>query len=137
MHGTIRMSEAAAIAIHAMTLIAANPAERHAVHEIAESLHVSEAHLAKVAQRLGKIGLVKSVRGPGGGYLLARSRDEITLLDIVEAIDGPLESVDCIMPVKICTGAACVFGDLIETVNRKVREYLSGTTLGELAGIFA
>ena len=137
MHGTIRMSEAATMAVHAMTMIAANPEKRHAVREIAESLHVSEAHLAKVLQRLGRTGLVTSARGPAGGYLLARPRGKITLLDVVEAIDGPLEEADCIMPVKTCTGAACVFGDLIETFNRKVRDYLSGTTLGDLAGIFA
>ncbi len=137
MHGTLRISEAAAIALHAMTFLAADPGGRHAVREIAESLHVSEAHLAKVLQRLTKVRLVTSVRGPGGGYTLARSREEITLLDIVEAIEGPLDPVDCIMPTRTCTGGTCILGDLLETINRRVREYLSATNLDELAGIYA
>jgi len=136
-HGTLRISEAAAIALHAMTFLAADPVRRHAVHEIAESLHVSEAHLAKVLQRLMRVGLVSSVRGPGGGYTLARARDEITLLDIVEAIEGPLDAIDCIMPVRTCTGGACILGDLLETINKRVREYLGGTNLDEKAGIYA
>lgn len=137
MHGTLRISEATAIALHAMTFLAADPGGRHAVREIAESLRVSEAHLAKVLQRLMRIGLVSSVRGPGGGYTLARSREEITLLDIVEALEGPLDPVDCIMPTRTCGGGACILGDLLETINRRVSEYLGGTNLGELAGIYA
>jgi Rrf2 family protein len=137
LHGTLKISEAAAIALHAMTFIAAEPDRLHAVREIADSLRVSEAHLAKVLQRLMRIGLVSSVRGPGGGYALARPRDEITLLDIVEAIEGPLDSADCIMPTRVCTGGACILGDLLETINRRVREYLGGTNLDELAGIYA
>ncbi len=133
----LRISEAAAIALHAMTFIAAAPGKHHAVHEIAESLRVSEAHLAKLLQRLMRLGLVSSVRGPGGGYSLARSPEEITLLDIVEAIEGPLDAIDCIMPERTCTGGACILGGLLETINKRVREYLGGTNLDELAGIYA
>jgi Rrf2 family protein len=137
LHGTLRISDAAAMALHAMTLMAADPGGRHAVREIAGTLRVSEAHLAKVLQRLMRMGLVSSTRGPGGGYVLARPRDEITLLDIVEAIEGPLDPADCIMPTRTCTGGVCILGDLLETINRRVREYLGGTNLDELAGIYA
>lgn len=137
MHGTLRISEAASIGIHAMTFLAAGPDRRSTVREIADSLRVSEAHLSKVMQRLNRVGLVSSVRGPGGGYRLGRSRKAITLLDIVEAIDGPLDPSRCIMPERTCRGATCVFGDLLGVMNDKVREYLSGTRLSELAGTYA
>lgn len=137
MHGTLRISEAASLGLHAMTFIASDPDRRCVVRQMAASLRVSEAHLSKVMQRLNRVGLVSSVRGPGGGYTLGRPRDEITLLDIVEAIDGPLDPSRCIMPVKACRGATCVFGDLLSTVNDTVREYLSGTRLSELEGTYA
>jgi Rrf2 family protein len=136
-HGALRISEAASLGIHAMTYLAAEKERKSAVRRMAESLRVSEAHLAKVMQRLNRVGLVSSVRGPGGGYRLGRPREEISLLDIVETIDGPLEQSSCIMPVKTCGGAGCVFGDLLEKVYVTVREYLGGTKLSELEGTYA
>ncbi len=137
MHGTLRISEAASLGVHAMTFLASEPNRMCVVRQMAESLRVSEAHLSKVMQRLNRIGLVSSVRGPGGGYKLGRPREEITLLDIVEAIDGPLDPSECIMPVKVCRGGTCVFGNLLGKVNDAVREHLSGTKLSELEGTYA
>jgi Rrf2 family iron-sulfur cluster assembly transcriptional regulator len=88
-------------------------------------------------QRLNRVGLVESLRGPGGGYRLGRSREKITLLEIVETIDGPLERSTCIMPVKTCRGAGCVLGDLLADVNDMVRDYLGDTKLSELEGTYA
>jgi Rrf2 family protein len=124
------------MAIHAMTMIAAAPKGRHPVRSLARSLRVSEAHLAKVLQRLAKVGIATSTRGPAGGYTLGGRGGGITLLEIVEAIEGPLQSIDCLMPVKTCSGGTCIFGDLLDSVNRRFREYLSGTTIGELSTVF-
>lgn len=137
MHGTLRISEAASIGLHAMTLLASEQGRTYAVRRMAESLRVSEAHLSKVMQRLNRVGLVSSVRGPAGGYSLGKPREKITLLDIVEAIDGPLDPSDCIMPERTCHGTACIFGDLLAVVNEKVREHLRNTKLSGLAGTYA
>ncbi len=79
---TLRISEAATLALHATALIGSSPT-RLSAHEMAERLNVSEAHLAKVLQRLAHAGLVRSVRGPHGGFMLARAGSEITLLEVV------------------------------------------------------
>ena len=62
-----KLSEASSMGIHAVLYLAANPNRSIPLKEIAESIAVSEAHLAKVFQRLGKAGKVKATRGPTGG----------------------------------------------------------------------
>jgi len=62
---------------------------------LADFFEVPSAYLAKQLQLLRRAGIVESVRGKGGGYRLARSVDEITLLDIVQAIEGPMPAFRC------------------------------------------
>jgi len=91
MSGVLKISNAATIALHAMTYLAAFPDNKHMTKEIASLHQVSEAHLSKVLQRLTRAGLVKAVRGPKGGFSLAKSADEISLLEVYETIEGTLE----------------------------------------------
>ncbi len=128
---TLRISEAATLALHASALIGSSPT-RLAAREMAERLHVSEAHLAKVLQRLAHAGLLHSVRGPHGGFALAKPCREVTLLEVYEAVDGPLSDTSCLLGTPVC-GGHCLLGDLLEQVNRLVRERLSQTTLCALA----
>ena len=136
MTSALKISEATSLAIHAMALLSAEPEKRHPARELAEILCVSEAHLAKVMQRLAKQGLVDSVRGPGGGFRVIADVDDITLLEIFEAIEGPFEPSNCLLGGVLCRGRKCVFGELIKTVNEKVLAYLSETRLGELADVY-
>ena len=99
-------------------------------------LHVSQAHLSKVLQRLSKAGLVRPLRGPRGGFTLARSASRITLLDVFEAIEGPLQPSGCLLSHPICEDRGCILGGLLESTNRKVREYLTGTRLSELVAVY-
>jgi Rrf2 family protein len=104
------------------------------VPRMAADLGVSEAHLGKVLQRLARWGYVASRRGPSGGYVLARGAKELTLLQIYEAVDGPLGDSRCLLGHKSCIGRSrCIVGDLVRTVNRQVRDKLANTTLGELS----
>jgi len=119
-----------------MVLLAANCDDEVSTRRIAMELQVSEAHLSKVLQRLGKVGLVNSTRGPKGGFALAREPEEITLLNIYEAIDGPLATNSCLLGTRICGGEQCILGDLLETIDSRVREYLTTTRLPELASIY-
>lgn len=130
-----RVSEAASLGLHAMVLLGSHPEERVSAGEIAEVLGVSEAHLAKVMQRLAHVGLVHSTRGPHGGFVLAKACDEITLLDVYEAIEGPLAETTCLLHTPVCDGA-CFLGDLLDQVNTLVREHLSRTKLCDLPCAF-
>lgn len=129
----LHISEAAALAFHAMAILARDPDRLISTHEIAESLAVSENHLAKVRQELARAGLVDAVRGPCGGFKLAKSPGKITLMDVYEAIEGPYHPSDCLLGRPACDGAKCVLGGLVQSVNGQVRAYLSGTTLAQLA----
>jgi Rrf2 family protein len=135
MSGVVHLSEAASIALHTMTVLARAPGRYLAVHELAEQLPVSESHLAKVLQRLVKAGLVESLRGPKGGFLLRGAASETTLLQVYEAIEGRLEVASCVFPTaQGCK--ACILDDALRDANRLVHERLARTTLAELAGTF-
>ena len=132
MAGVINVSEAASLALHTVAILASEPGRIFSTREIASSLRVSEAHLAKVMQRLGKVGLVKSVRGPKGGFVLGRKPEEITLLDVYELIDGPLGNSNCLFGTPVCGNRKCIMGNLLTSVNRQVREYFSNTRLSQI-----
>jgi len=131
----LRISDAASLALHAMALLAANPHREISTRQIAADLRVSEAHLSKVLQRLTKVGLATSTRGPKGGFALGKKPDEITLLDVYEAIEGHLVSSNCLLNTRICTGERCILGDLLETVHGQVSKYLATTRLSELSSV--
>ena len=135
MSNIIKISEAASMALHAMTLLAENPDTLFSTRDVASTLKVSEAHLSKVLQRLAKAGLVKSVRGPKGGFVLGRDRNRITLLEVYEAIEGPLVECNCLMDNRVCSGT-CILGGFIEKVNKEAHGYLTGTKLSDLNNVY-
>jgi len=130
----LRISDGASLALHTMALLASVKAGRLSAREIADRLAASRAHLSKVLQRLARAGLVWSVRGPRGGFSLARPAEEVTLLDVYEAIDGPLDDSTCLLGAPVCSGKNCLLGDLVEAVNLHVRVRLAGTRLRDVAG---
>jgi len=122
--------------MHAMALMAADTQKMYSTKEIAARLKVSEAHLSKVLQRLHKAGLLKSLRGPKGGFALEKRPGEITLLEVYESIDGPMSDGNCLLEPPVCQGATCVLGGLLASVNTEVRNYLSGTRLSDLKDVY-
>ena len=136
MSNMLRISDAASLAMHATVLLAANPGKEVSTRRIALELNASEAHLSKVLQRLAKAGLVTSTRGPKGGFTLQKEADEVRLLDVYEAIEGSLVPNNCLLGAPICDGERCILGDLLETVDREIGDYLAGTNLSELTDVY-
>ncbi len=132
MSNLLKVSEAASLGLHIMGLLAVEPEKSLSVREAAEALMVSEAHLAKVMQRLSKAGLVESIRGPRGGFLLSRVPEEISLLEVYESIEGPIIIRNCLFSTRLCNGEHCIFGGMLMSVDTQVREYLAGTKLSEI-----
>lgn len=133
MESLLRISEAASLGIHAMAYLASTDKEvPQSVALLAGVLSVSEAHLSKVLQRLAKHGLVTSRRGPRGGFVLAREPETIRLLEVYEAIDGPLTSGTCLLGRAVCAPGACIMGDVLESVHDHVRRYFSTTLLSDM-----
>jgi Rrf2 family protein len=107
----LRISDAANLAIHAMAHIARSKGNvNHSVGEIAGEQGVSVAHLSKVMQRLVKVGLLTSRRGPGGGFVLGRAADKISLLEILEAMDGPMSDCKCCLGARSASSGAARWG---------------------------
>ncbi|MBU0516367.1 MAG: Rrf2 family transcriptional regulator [Proteobacteria bacterium] len=137
MSSFVHVSEAASLALHSTVLMAEEADEILTTKEMARCLGASEAHLSKVLQRLTRAGLVESVRGPRGGFRLARGAAQITLLEVWEAIEGRLETSHCLFgrPTATCTRAGCIMGGVMSQVDRMVREYLVGTPLSALTDL--
>ena len=128
MKNIIQISEASSLALHGMGLLAAT-GRRMSIREIAAATGASEAHLSKVFQRLVKEGMIRSIRGPGGGFDLTRTPENITLLEIYSAIEGKPSSNTCLLHSGACPFSGCIFGDLIEDLTERFLRYLGETTL--------
>jgi len=132
MDGILNISEAANLALHAGMLLARARGQALAVRVMATELDASYDHLTKVLQRLTKAGLVRATRGPGGGFVLAKSPERIQLLDLYEAIDGKFSMRRCLFGRKACPARNCVMGDLVDRLNHQVLEHLKGRRLSDL-----
>ncbi len=103
------------------------------VRSVAESQGISSKYLHALLASLKSAGLVRSIRGSGGGYVLAREPEAITLLQILEALEGPLNVVDCVADTELCGRAACCAArDVWVDVSRAIAEVLGGITLAAL-----
>ena len=112
----INVSEGASLALHAMALIAREKGSRLKVKDLAENLGASRAHMAKVFQKLGAAGLVRSTRGPGGGFELELEPERISFLDILEVIDGKISLGGCPFDRKVCRFEKCIFRDEVSRI---------------------
>jgi len=134
MANVLKISEASSLAFHSMAYLAVSGnGAPLSTHDIAKVFDISEAHLSKVFQRLARSGLVTTLRGPKGGVKLAKPANKVTLLDIYEAIDGPLGGDGCLLGSKACDFSSCIMGELLTSVNAQVRDYFEQTTLARLA----
>ncbi|MBP6546815.1 MAG: Rrf2 family transcriptional regulator [Phenylobacterium sp.] len=102
--------------------------------EIAARQQISLSYLEQLFARLRRRGLVKSLRGPGGGYLLARTADTTNIADIVMAVDEPLRATRCSTKRKGCMlkGERCLTHDLWEEMGRQIEGYLASVTLADV-----
>lgn len=132
MSSILKISEAAILALHSMAFLATNSGKPFSTRKIALELRASEAHLSKVLQRLAKVGLVKSLRGPKGGFMLGKACDKISLLDVYESIDGPFVPGKCLLDTPIHDTKDCILGGLLEKLDKQVRGYMVETKLSKL-----
>jgi Rrf2 family iron-sulfur cluster assembly transcriptional regulator len=99
---------------------------------ISERQHISLSYLEQLFGKLRRAALVSSVRGPGGGYNLARAAAKVTVADIVIAVDEPLDATQCGGKENCHDDKRCMTHDLWATLNEKMYEYLSSVTLADL-----
>lgn len=126
----LSFSEASNLAIHSLAYLAAvGPDARLSASTIAARLDCSESHVAKVLNRLVNAGLLASTRGAAGGFSLAVDPQQLSVREVLEAIDGPLAPPRCLLGHPICGRGACVFEGLFKNMWAEIAKYLSETKL--------
>lgn len=100
--------------------------------EIVKGFNFSKNHTAKVLQMLVKGGYLNSTRGPGGGFYLRKSPEEINLLEIYQLIEGDISGRMCNMCFDDCIFDPCIYGGLGDRVKNDVKDYLENTTIKNL-----
>ena len=100
---------------------------------ISERQDISLSYLEQLFSRLRRHELVESVRGPGGGYFLAKPLAEVSVADIIRAVDEPIDATQC-GGKENCLGEAgrCMTHDLWATLNQRMVEFLDSVTLQKL-----
>lgn len=126
----ISLSEAASIGIHSMILIT-NSRDVINVAHIAEITKSSRHHVAKVLQRMVKEGFLISNRGPNGGFQLKKEPEEISLLNIFEAIEGKIQESGCLSDNPLCPFEKCLMGNIINRMTLEFRDYLDSQKLSD------
>jgi Rrf2 family protein len=101
--------------------------------EIAQEQHIPPSFLAKIVSQLSVAGVVQTSRGARGGVSLARSSDKISLLEVVEAIDGPIMLNECVHDTNACVfGDDCPVRDVWCNAQGALAKTLGGTTFAAL-----
>ncbi len=131
MKSLVNVSEGAYLALHGLAYIAQETPKRVSVKKLAEVLHASEAHLAKVFQKLSKAELVKSVRGPAGGFKLNRSAEKINFMQIYEVIEGEVKLNGCPLNKINCAFQSCIFNQELNRISRDIYDTFKNMKLSD------
>lgn len=102
--------------------------------EIAEAMSIPSHFLSKIAQTLARSGILIIRQGAAGGYRLARPANDISLLRVIEAVEGEIMFNDCLVGEGMCHRSnICSVHNVWVTIKNKVRETLAGVTFDQLA----
>ena len=101
--------------------------------DVAQRQQLSDKYLEQIVTPLSRAGLVRSVRGAGGGYLLTRRPEEYTVGEILRPLEGDLAPVECATDAQFCERPGqCVTVELWQQIHRAVSEVVDRTTLADL-----
>ena len=133
----MKLSTKGRYAVMAMTDLAIQSSANKpvALAEIAERQEISLSYLEQLFGKLRKGGLVKSVRGPGGGYMVSRDPSEVRISDIIFAVDEPINATRCSpgSPAGCKSNKSrCLTHDLWQELTNHIQLFLSSVTLGDV-----
>jgi Rrf2 family protein len=121
--------------LRGLLFLAKQPGDRlFWVSEVSKAQKIPETYLAKIFQRLSKTGLLKSTRGLNGGFNLGRPAKEITMKQVIEALEGPIALNRCLLRQGECDEEEnCPLHEVFEEAQEKFLEVLDSTTIEDLA----
>ena len=134
----LRFSQSTDLAIHGLWALACLETGRFGLlSDIARRQNVSESYLSKVFQRLTHAGLTRAMRGKHGGYALARPPDEITVGDVVRAIDPEPPMYQCLAQERCCEATQnCLLLRVFAAAEQQMYAVLDRVTLADLLSDF-
>jgi Rrf2 family transcriptional regulator, iron-sulfur cluster assembly transcription factor len=103
------------------------------VSELANRQGISQAYLERLTLVLKNKGLLISTRGPGGGYQLSRSPELVSIADIIQAVEDPMDATQCKGKSNCKRGTTCLTHHLWSELNQEILNFLTGLTLHQLA----
>ena len=117
-----------------MTAMAKAPAQVYTAQDLAARTHVAAPTAAKLLKLLAKAGLVESLRGVHGGYRLSRQPQQITVAEIVNAVEGPIAVTECSEHHSDCSMESnCTTRTNWRLINSTIRQALEAVTLSQMA----
>jgi len=120
-------------AIRCILRMSRNPDAILMVEQISEEMAIPRSFLAKILQKLSKADIVKSFRGVRGGFRLSRGPESISILDVVEAIEGRVAMNECAVDASSCSLAStCCVHPVWVSLRRKVETHLGEANFGDL-----
>ncbi|MEB3754172.1 Rrf2 family transcriptional regulator [Acinetobacter sp. MD2(2019)] len=129
----MRLTTRGRYAVTALLDLALQPADQTiTLAEIATRQTISVAYLEQLFAKLKRHGLVSSVRGANGGYHLAKSAEEITVLEIIEAVNETVDATRCDHQGNCQNGAMCLTHDLWHNLSNHIADYLAKISLADL-----
>jgi len=129
----MRLTTKGRFAVTAMIDLALNNASGPVtLADISERQKISLSYLEQLFGKLRRRSLVTSVRGPGGGYNLANPTDQVSVADIIVAVDEPIDATQCGGKENCKDDKKCITHDLWTDLNRHIFEYLRAVKLSEL-----
>ncbi len=130
----LRLSTKGQYGVRAMYEIARGyPETPITIKEISERQDVSVAYLEQILNRLRKAGLIRSIKGPGGGYILDKSPENISIASILNELEGPVALTSCLDPEGGCVRVdSCVTHLLWKALGEQVEAFLRTITLKNL-----
>lgn len=130
----LKLSTKGQYGVRAMFEIAKGyPEKPVTIKEISEKQDVSVSYLEQILNKLRRAGLIKSVKGPGGGYLLSREPDAVTIAEILNELEGPVALTSCLEPDGRCVRVDnCVTHLLWKALGQQIEAFLNTITLKNL-----
>ncbi|MEE8196145.1 MAG: Rrf2 family transcriptional regulator [Acidiferrobacterales bacterium] len=129
----MRLSTKGRYAVTAMIDLALHDEVRPvALTDIAETQKISVSYLEQLFARLRKNRLVKGMRGPGGGYRLARPASEVTIAEIIAAVDEQIDMTRCAGKEDCQDGEKCLTHELWADLSKQLYDFLHAITLGQI-----
>lgn len=129
----VRISKLTDYATVILSYLARRPGVVASATQLAIDAHLSAPTVSKILKILGEAGLVTSFRGTGGGYQLGRPADDITLADVVSAIEGNPAMTECCIAENLCAlDSVCAIKENWKVINKIILTALAGLTLKDM-----